>query len=180
LQPIRAMRKAELFCSVILLLFCLGSAAQDKRAPSTPEERKRFVSVTREVIRSPLDSSKNADVKWALQWLSEVPDIIVDPCPIPLENLTASGNPYSPRIFGIYVLAMGVHAIEHPGKVSDPAQQFLAGVEGALKAYEVILRADSDAASDDLDDLLARQRAGTLQGLMQQASQACKGQNESS
>ncbi|HUL63761.1 MAG TPA: hypothetical protein VLW55_04020 [Burkholderiaceae bacterium] len=174
------MRIANWFCSAILLLLCLGAGAQDKRNPSTPEERKRFVAVTRDVIRAPLDTSRQSDVRWALQWLSDVPDVVVDPCPAPLEDLTTSGNRYSPKIFGIYVLAMGAYAIEHSGSVNDPAGQFQAGIEAALKAYQAILKVDPGATSDDLDDLLAKQRTGKLQEFVQQASGACKGQNESS
>lgn len=175
------MRIADLLVSALLLVACLGATAQDKRGPSTPDERKRFVSITRDVLRAPLDTRK-ADVGWALQWLSEVPDIIVNPCPVPLENLTTSGHRYSPTLFGVYVMAMGAYTIEQPEKAKDPAQQFQAGVEAALRAYQTILKTDPDATSDDLDDLLARQRAGTLGGFVQEASKVCTtgdGENKS-
>ena len=43
------MQKTTLIGCAVLALWCLASVAQDKRAPSTPEERKRFVAVAREV-----------------------------------------------------------------------------------------------------------------------------------
>ncbi len=174
----RAMQKARFICFAVLALSCLASVAQEKRAPSTADERKRFVAVTRDVIRAPLDKSKSADVKWALQWLGDVPDVNVDPCPLPLEDLTTSGHPYSPKIFGAYVMSMGVYAIEHLGKPNDPAPQFLAGVEGALRAYQAILRAEPDAASEDLEDLLLKQRSGELREFVQRAAAACAALNE--
>lgn len=167
------MRIATALVTALLAFSCITAAAQDnKRAPSTPEERKRFVAITRDVIRAPLDTKK-ADVGWALQWLAEVPDIVVNPCPIPLENLTASGNPYAAAIFGAYVMAMGAFTIEQPDKAKDPALQFMAGVEAAIRAYQAIVKTDKDAASDDMDDLIARRKAGTLKGFVDEASKAC-------
>lgn len=167
------MRIAAALVTAVLAFACLTAVAQDnKRAPSTPEERKRFVAITRDVIRAPLDT-KRADVGWALQWLAEVPDIVVNPCPIPLENLTASGNPYAAAIFSAYVMAMGAFTIEQPDKAKDPASQFMAGVEAAIRVYQTIRKTDSAAASDDMDDLIARRQAGTLGGFVQEASKAC-------
>ncbi len=167
------MRIATALVTAVLAFSCLPTLAQDnKRAPSTPEERKRFVTITRDVIRAPLET-KRSDVGWALQWLAEVPDIIVNPCPIPLENLTASGNPYAAAIFGVYVMAMGAFTIEQPDKAKDPALQFMAGVEAAIRAYQAIRKNDADAASDDMEDLIARRQAGTLNGFVQEASKAC-------
>ncbi len=154
------MRK--ILCLLVSTVFlCLLAGAQtqpqekEKRSPSTPEERLK------------------SEIKWALQWLSDIPDVNVDPCPAPLGELAGSGNRYSARIFGIYVLSMGAFVIEHPDKSKDVNAQYMAGVDGALKAYKAILRSDSEASSEDLDDLLQRQATGKLDEFIQAAAKVC-------
>jgi hypothetical protein len=54
------MRKAVLFAFILFSLFVVSfAAAQDepKRAPSTAEERKRFVTLTHKLEENPLDKS---------------------------------------------------------------------------------------------------------------------------
>ena len=172
------MRK--IFCLLFSIVFlCLLAGAQtqpqekEKRSPSTPEERKRFLAVAHKIVKSPLDDSLKSEIKWALQWLSDIPDVNVDPCPAPLGELAASGNRYSARIFGIYVLSMGAFVIEHPDKSKDTNAQYMAGVDAALKAYKAILRTDSEASSEDLDDLLQKQATGKLDEFIQTAGKVC-------
>ena len=70
------MRNSRL---VLPLFFVLALAAafaaqddQPKRAPSTPQERQRFVSLTRKLETSPLDKSLYDEKVWAKKWLEDV------------------------------------------------------------------------------------------------------------
>lgn len=165
-----------LLVSAVFLSLLAGAQTQpreEKRGPSTPEERKRFLAVAHKIVKSPLDDTLKSEIKWALQWLSDIPDVNVDPCPAPLGELAASGNRYSARIFGIYVLSMGAFVVEHPEKSKDTNAQYMAGVDGALKAYKAILRNDSEASSEDLDELLQKQATGKLDEFIQTAAKVC-------
>jgi hypothetical protein len=104
--------------------------SQDKRGPSTPEERQRFVDVTSELTKAPLNENLLDDAKWAVTWLHAVPDVYVKICQTPFVDLLGSGYRYAEQIFTVYVLSMGVYSIEHPGTTADETQRFLAGVEG--------------------------------------------------
>ncbi|HYL92454.1 MAG TPA: hypothetical protein VEW69_04790 [Alphaproteobacteria bacterium] len=156
-------------------LLSLGAAAQNKRGPSTPEERKRFLSLVQQLEKNPLDETLRPEVKWAFQWLDAVPDITVDICPTPLEGLPAENYKYTPQLFGLYVFAMGRFAIEHPDKAGDKDAVFLAGVETALKGYQEIVKDKSNARSTALDTLLQKQKDGKLKESVQNASKACAG-----
>ncbi|MBZ5520956.1 MAG: hypothetical protein LAP21_01725 [Acidobacteriia bacterium] len=166
------MKRAFLIFFAFLSLV-LAATSQDKRGPSTPEERKRFILVTRKLMLAPLDESLNDDAKWALQWLADVPDVNVTPCPTPLGDLVPSDYKYAPRIFSIYVLSMGVYSIEHPAKAEDETPQYVAGVEGALKAYKAILKTKPGARSEELDDLADKQADGKLEAFVKTASRGC-------
>jgi len=86
------MRKS-LCLLLVAIIFSLFAGAQDqqesKRPPSTPDERKRFMTVVQKLEQSPLDKSLLPEVKWAKQWLEDVPDINVTLCPLPLGDFFA-------------------------------------------------------------------------------------------
>ncbi|HWZ45207.1 MAG TPA: hypothetical protein VNW97_17170 [Candidatus Saccharimonadales bacterium] len=168
------MRKTlTILLTAIFLTLLAGAQEKEKRGPSTPDERKRFVDLTGKLIKSPLDESLKDEAKWALQWLSDVPDVNVNPCPLPLGDMVPSDYKHAARIFSIYVLAMGVYAIEHPKKSEDETPQYLAGVEAALSAYKSILKSKPGANSEDLDNLLAKQQSGKLEAFVKTAGQEC-------
>ena len=66
-------------------------------------------------------------------------------------------------------------AIEHSDQASDQLAVSLAGLEGALKTYEAILKAKPKARWEYLDDLIAKREKGELKAYVQQIAETkCK------
>lgn len=172
------MRKSLGFLVILFLSLLAGAQDQDqqdqKRAPSTPEERKRFVALVHKLEKTPLDQSLNSEVSWALKWLQDVPDVNVNLCFDPLGPFVLEENRYDSRIRGQFVLGMGVFLIEHPQKTADVSATYLAGVESALKAYKSIVKSKPEAKSHGLDDLLSKQDDGQLADFVRDASKGCE------
>jgi hypothetical protein len=169
------LRTSVLSLFAMAMLVCSSLAvAQDaaKRGPSTADERKRFLEVTRKMAESPLDPSLSADRDWALHWLIAVPDINVDVCNAPFSDFMNSGYKYIPQIIGQLTFATAVFIIEHPDKVKDRGAQYVAGTEGAVHAYQSILKAKPDATAKELDDLLEKQKKGTLAAFVRVSCQS--------
>lgn len=169
------MKKASLFC--LLLLCCWGTiSGQDepKRAPSTPEERKRFLDLTRKLEQSPLDKTLYPDKKWALKWIDDIPDINVTICPDILgREFLVSGYKYEADVQAQVVFGNVAFLIEHPDKANDHLAQYTAGIESALKAYKSILRADP-VVSAALEKLIQTQTQGKLPDFVRETSRACQ------
>lgn len=166
----------NILLSVILLAGV--AAAQDqqepKRPPSTPEERKRFLTLVHKLEKTPLDQSLNPEIKWALQWLEDIPDVNINICVFPLGPFIDEGYRYDSHIRGQFVLGMGAYQLEHPQKVADNRAQYVAGVESALKAYSAILKSKPEAKSRGLDELLSKQQEGQLTDFVRDASKLCE------
>ena len=158
----------------VLAAVCGLAGAQEKRGPSTPEERARFVAVAHKVEANPLDPSLKADARWALNFLVAVPDIDVSLCGAPLGGLIGSHYKYEAELFGEYALAMGAFVIEHPEKAKETAAVNLAGVESVLKAYQAIRKQNPQVTSADLDELVKKQGKGKLADAVREASKQCK------
>lgn len=177
------MRKTFLLVLALLSL-CVMASPQDQqapaRAPSTPEERKRFVAIVHKFEQSPLDKSESlkSDFEWAGNWLQDIPDINVSVCPTPLGNLTQEEYQYRARLADLYVLAMGAYLVDHPQKAADTISQYIAGVQSAIRAYKAILKANPQAKSRSMDELVAKDAEGELDGFVRDAAKACEDTNQ--
>lgn len=155
-----------------LALVCGAGPVFAAGAVSSPQERARFVSITQSLEKAPLDPQLQADRQWALQWLTDAPDISVTVC---LDTIVSAESDYAyePEILLQYMFSMAVLSIEHPDRANDPDAQQLAGAEGALRAYRAILRDKPEAHSAGLDAMLAAQDRGDLPAFVRKASLHC-------
>jgi hypothetical protein len=169
------MRKATVYWLILFYCCSLGlSQDQPKRAPSTPEERQRFLALTHKLEQSPLDKSLYADKKWALDWIDAIPDINITICQSILgEDLLVSRYRYAPNLEAQVVFGNVAFLIEHPDKAGDQVAQYTAGVESALKAYKNILKADP-VVSRSMERLLQVQSEGKLTDFVRESSKACE------
>lgn len=156
LNVLRALGFAALFSACALQGGCT-----ETRGPSTPEERARFVALVRWLESNPVAENTNSIRQQLRDWAIEVPDIRFKVCPSLLGD--AVGNyRYSREVTLQVMLSGAVLTIEDPGQARDDARVYTAGVEGALRAYGVLVNSTSDARSAVLDDLVEKRERGEL------------------
>jgi hypothetical protein len=168
--------RARPLIGALTLAFALISTlipASALSASSPPEDRQRFVSVTRKLEQAPLNPALKADREWALAWLTDTPDVSVTICPDALGGVVGSKYRYAGEILIQDMFSMAALVIEHPETATDANAQQLAGVEGALKAYRSILVGKPKARSPALEALLQAQSRGQLADLVRKAQARC-------
>ena len=162
-----------------LLLMC-ATQAQCTLGPglSTPEERAKVVALTRLLERDPLVENAPAARQWLQEWIIEVPDIRVHVCDDLLGHGLGDNYPYS-RVVNLQAMfSAAAFAIEHEDKARDRIAQYHAGVQGGLRAYEVLAKSRPDAKSAFLDDFLAKRDRGELaEHVAKLANEKCKRPN---
>ena len=153
------MRRA-LFLSFILFL-AAGCFAQDSaRGPSTRAERDRALKVTHELEADPLAPQLTGDRNWLIQWIQDVPDISVSICIDPAS--ATSRYRYGRELLMQKTFASAAYIIQNSARSRDDLSVEAAGVEGALRAYEAIVKKDPQARSAYWDRLLKKRSNGTL------------------
>jgi hypothetical protein len=161
-------RARPLIGALVLGLALIGSSAPASATEATsPDNRERFISITKSLEEAPLKPSLKSDREWALAWLTNAPDVAVTVCAAPLGGLVQTNYRYGSEIVVQYMFSMASTIIEHPETANDPNAQQLAGVLGALNAYRSILRIEPEAKSTALDTLLATQSRGELSDFVQ-------------
>ncbi len=145
---------------------------------STPDDREKVVSLTRSLERDPLGETAPATRQWLRKWIIEVPDIRVYACDDLLGHGLGQNYPYSTEVKRQPMFSAAAFAIEHRDKARDHYAQYHAGVEGALRVYEALLKSKPDAKLAFLDDLLAKRDRGELADhVAKLAKEECKRSN---
>lgn len=157
-----------------LLLASTVSFAQDRRGPSTADERQQALDYIHNWQADPLGPQARDQFAWVFKWLADVPDLTVHVCTI-LDKLPKGDKKDSGTIFGGEFMAQAAFVLENPDKRDDRMAEYQAGVEGALHVYEELLKANPKDRQPYLDDLIQRRDAGTLaQFVKERAAAECK------
>lgn len=161
--------------SASLLLALVAAQAQPQtRKPSTPEDRAKAVEIARALESDPLSKQAKEQRNWIIHWLIDVPDVTVTVCANLLGPLPGSNKNYSSEIFTQMIPSAGAFIIEHSEESKDDIAVYTAAVEGALRAYQSILKVKPKARWPFLDDLIEKRDKGELAAHVRQAAANCK------
>jgi len=145
----------------VVLVMALASVAQDtSRGPSTKAERDRAVKITQQLEADPLNPALRQDRQWLLEWIKAVPDITVNVCLDPAQE--KSEYRYGSELLMQKLFSSASFIIDSSSRNRNDLSVETAGVEGALKAYQAILKKYPSAHSPYWDRLLKKQQDGTL------------------
>ena len=169
----RAVLVTSLFLTCLLQIHCtLG------RGLSTPEERARARHIARLLEQDPLAKDAPANRQWLLNWMIEVPDIHFKSCGDLLRPNVGNQYRYSSEVNQQITFSAASFRLKHPNHLRDDTGAYIAGVEGALRAYESLLKSTPDAKLAFLDELLAKRDRGDLgDHVAKLANEKCKKPN---
>ena len=160
----------------ICLVFSLSAFAQNKRGPATREERATAVKIARLLETEPFNKDAKKSREWFTLWLIEVPDISVEVCTGYLKPLYDSKSKnYATEIATQMIFSSAAFIVEHRDQAQDRVAVNLAGVEGALKTYEAIVKEKPKAKWEFLEGLIAKREKGELRTYVEEiAKTECK------
>lgn len=168
------LKKMACLLVAFVSLCCVSSAHAQKRGPSTPEERKQAVEMATFLETNPLAKEAKDYRAKLLFFLAEVPDISVKLCLRVIGDSKHFKGDYDAELTSQLMYSQAKFIIENPGKAEDDAAVYLAAVEGVLRTWQAIKAAKPKAKFPLLDELLAKQQAGTLAEHVQTGMQGCK------
>src|SRR4029077_17654509 len=165
------VRVIGLFLICVLQIHCtLG------RGLSTSEERAKAINIARSLERDPLAKDAAANRQWLLNWIIEVPDIRFKSCVCLLRPDVGDQYRYSVEVNQQIIFSAAAFKLEHPDHLRNDTGAYVAGVEGALRVYETLVKSVPDANLAFLDDLVAKRDRGELADhVAKLAKEKCKG-----
>ena len=162
------------------------------RGLSTPEERAKAIDIARSLEREPLAKDAAANRQWLLNWIIEVPDIRFKSCAGLLSPDVGDGYRYSAEVNQQIIFSAAAFKLEDLDQrrrssadsfkagatrrhLRNDTGVYIAGVEGALRVYEVLMKSMPDAKLAFLDDLVAKRDRGELADhVVKLAKEKCK------
>ena len=154
------------------LLLC--SLAVTCGATYIPLSRQSSPRAARHKLETaPLDPELGADRGWAVGWTVAAPDVHVRICPSLLADLRRPRYKYKTQMGEQLLISSAAFLIEHPDQANDRRAQSVGGMEGVLKAYSAIIKADPQATAKSLDALLQKQREGKLADAVGEIVKGC-------
>ena len=147
---------------------------QPSEKHSTVEDRQRLVAIAHKLEAAPLDPALAPERQWALSWVIAVPDIHVRICTNLLSDLRRPRYKYRAELTDQLLISSTAFVIEHPDQADNYRAQSIGGMEGVLKAYSSIIKAQPQTTAKSLDALLEKQREGKLADAVGEMVKSCQ------
>ncbi len=168
------LKKTSMLIVAFLLLGCVSAAYAQEKPPSTPEQKKWVVETTTFLETNPLAKEAKDYRAKLMFFLVEAPDITVTLCTNVLGESKRFKGDYESELMGQLAYSQAKFIIENPDKAQDQEAVQLGGVEGVLRTWQSIKTAKPKAKFPLLDELLEKQKAGTLAEHVQTGLKGCK------
>lgn len=168
----RSLLSAFALCCVILLSPVVAHAGGP--GPTTPEERKQALDYIHDLKTDPLGPNAKQERQWITQWMLAAPEVEISICPA-LLNLPKGDEKDSLSLLVAFLASQAELQLENPDSKRDVDAQYLAGVQGALQVYDILLKSNPKDRRAYLDDLVQQRKDGTLaQYVKELAASSCQ------
>jgi hypothetical protein len=172
-HSIQAIAMATLLLGLFVVRTLGAQQQQQKRGPSTAEERARAVKVAHALEEEPLAKDAKDNRDWVIQWIVDIPDITVNVCFDYFGKVPTPARGHSKEIVRQMIISSAAFMIEHPDKAKDEQAVATAGLLGSLKAYQSILKGDSDARWPYVDKIIQMRDQGKLDDFVSDTRRKC-------
>jgi hypothetical protein len=164
-------------------LFAIGARAgqqheRPQRGPSTAEERARAVKVAHELESDPLAKDAKDNRDWVYKWIEDIPDITVNVCYDFFGTLPKPPRGHALEIVNQMAISSAAFIIEHPNKSKDEQAIATAGLLGALRAYQAVLKQDPESRWPYLDKVVQMRDQGKLDDYVSDTRRKCEQEQE--
>jgi hypothetical protein len=149
------------------LLLCLTVLTFTATTVLGQTEKENVIAAARALESSPLEKETAKKAERALKWAIETDEVSLIVCGGTFSLFSDKKNKQSSLMTMAYTIGMAAYKIENPTKDENSVQ--LAGLETALKAYEMAVKEKPKTKSDQVDALLVKRSNGELPAIVSAA-----------
>jgi len=133
--------------------------------PVTAEEKRRIIALAEEMQKNPIDPALLPEYQELFIVVIQTSDFTVE--------ITSAGNPwmddkpeykYASELLALNMMAMASYVLQNPEAGKSGFAHGRAGLAASLRGYEAILRQEPSAQSKIMEEALAAEKAGKLDG----------------
>ena len=147
-----------------MLLLCLALFVFGNFSAFGQTDKENVVAAARALGTAPLDKETSKMAERALKWAIETDEVQLIACGGTFSLFSDKKNKQSSLMTMGYTIGMAAYKVQNPTANENAAQ--LAGLETALKAYEIAVKDKPKTKSEQVDALLAKRASGELAALV--------------
>jgi hypothetical protein len=121
---------------------------------STPEERTHAVEIARKLEKQPLGKRASEQRAEMVRWLMNDSGLGLHWCTGILLDFESSDKELAQAIIVQAFISGGAFGAEHPNQAGDLRAVAFAGVQGAIRAYQSVLKRDESKRHEFMDRLV--------------------------
>jgi len=141
--------------------------------PSTEKTRREIVKLATAIEANPLAKESRRNRQKALQIIEISQDLRLRSCRALLGELSLSRKLGAMELRAHLSIAAACYLADHPDASGSDVRTAVAGLEGVVRAYASMRRADLRIAIPEADDLAARYERGELEAYAADALANC-------
>lgn len=155
-----------LIFSLTLFILTSFSVVVRSQQPATTDA-ETLVQAWSFLEEKPLDDRAREMRAWAITYVSSTDDVTVVLCGGDLRKpLLDKKNKNSSELLSQYAIGMAAFKLRNPDKKDDENAAQVAGMESALKVYQLIIKDRPKTQTAGMDDLVAKRDKGLLHDLI--------------
>lgn len=143
-----------------MFLLCLALFVFGNFSTFGQTDKENVVAAARALETAPPDKETSAIAQRALKWAIETDEVHLTVCGGVFSLFSDKKNKQGTLMTMGYSIGMAAYKVQNPN--SDENSTQLAGLETALKAYEVAVKDKPKTKSDQIEALLAKRASGEL------------------
>jgi hypothetical protein len=136
------------------LCLCVALLAFSHIATVAQSDKENVIAAARALETAPLDKETSKIAQRALRWAIETDEVQLIACGGTFSLFSDKKNKHSSLMTMGYTIGMAAYKVQNPTADENATQ--LAGLETALKAYEIAIKEKPKTKSDQVDALLAK------------------------
>jgi hypothetical protein len=153
------MKRLSIFTA--MLMIALGAQT------SFSQEGKDLVFKTKQALETAPTAKETGKMATAsMRWMIETDQVTVGMCTGVFILFADKKNKHSADMTSAYTIGMAAFKLENPAKASDEMAAQIAGLELALKVYEVFVKEKPKTKHDGIEALLVKRSNGELAALV--------------
>ena len=143
------------------LFFCVALFVIGSSTAFGQTEKENVIAAARALETKPLDAETSKIAQRALKWTVETNEISLIACGNTFTLFSDKKNKDASSLMTMsYMIGMAAYKLQNPTKDENSVQ--LAGLETALKAYEIAVKEKPKTKSEQIDELLTKRSRGEL------------------
>jgi hypothetical protein len=150
-----------------MLFFCLALIGVGSATAFGQTEKEYVIAAAHALETWPVDNHTSKITERAMRWAIETDEIHLIACGGTFGSFSDKKNKQSSLMTMSYMIGMAAYRIQNPTADENAVQ--LAGLETALKAYEIAVKEKPKTKSEQVEALLVKRSNGELAALVKAA-----------